>query len=144
LRGQEYAVLRLHPRAKEKAPHASGISIELAVGEAHLTVALDPAQRDAVTMRVDTRLEQLEKIAVRGNDRVPLRLLLETRKHPFLEAGEMHLEEVLAPVELLGVPRNARALRGVHALVDRPGVVAAEDVAVLPDEGQEQLDQSHE
>src|SRR5215831_6960253 len=55
----------------------------------------------------------------------------------------MDIEEILAPIEFLWIPGNLGPILAAHGLVDGARVVAPEDVAIVPDEGQKKLDQGH-
>ena len=61
-------------------------------------------------------------------------------QHPPFQPREVDVHPVVVDVDVLGTPDQARAIVGGHPITQGPDVVGPKDVAVLEDEGAEELD----
>ncbi len=139
--GEDDAIAGAHAHRGEARGGGDRALAPLAEADAGEPLVGEALERDGVIVALGHLVERVEERVV-GPQRLGLALeaLLDQRVDPLLEAGQMHLPHPLAPVDLLGLPVEARALLEGHAIHRRAGVGAGEDPVGLGDEGHEDLE----
>jgi len=149
-RDQHHPVVRLDPTAKQERAHPCRIALDLAEAEAlrplgaGAAISHQPPESDPMAVCVDRGVEQLQQIPVRHAAGAPFGGLFHPGEDPLLQPRKMDLEEVMAPIEARGLPVDPLAILLGEPGEQRPGVVAAKDVSVGPDERQEEIHQNGE